>query len=99
MAVEAQLVTRQEARSLGVQAVLAAARSRHVAIAVEEREALAVLEDAGRIAGARGGREDIPAVLDADRFVRRRFVLHAEARTPVAGRAPARASRSRYTRR
>src|SRR6185437_12899458 len=80
LAVQAQLVAREEARALVVEAVLAAARARHVAEAVEEREALAVLEDPDRVALARGGGEHVPAIADADRFLERRDVLHAAAR-------------------
>jgi hypothetical protein len=89
LAVQAQLVARQEASALVIEAVLAAAGPRDVAIAVEERKALAVLEHAGRIPRARRGGEDVPAVLDADRFVGRRLVLHAAGRTPVGDVIPA----------
>src|SRR5205823_3245630 len=89
-ALEAQLVAREEACPLVVEAMLAAAHARGVAETVEEREALAMLEHTRRLARARRGREDVPTVLDADGLFGKLDRLHAAAArgsAPCAGAA------------
>ena len=87
---EPHLVAREEARALVVEAMLAASHARDVAEAVEEDEALAVLEHSCGVARARGGREHVPAILDADRLVGKLDRLHAAAARTGAARACAR---------
>ena len=79
LAVEPHLVAREEARALVVEAMLAASHARDVAEAVEEDEALAVLEHPCGVARACGCREHVPAILDADRLVGKLDRLHAAA--------------------
>src|SRR6185312_7876350 len=93
---EAQLVSREEARALVIDAVLPGAGARHVPEAVEEGEGVAMLQHAPRVAGARGGGEHIPLVADADRFLERDRILHALALRGRLVLAP-RARSRRYT--
>ena len=84
---QAQLEARQKTRSGVVEALLALPDRVDVAVAIEHREGVAVLEDARAIVDPRGGREHVEAVTDPDDVVHGRRQAQRRASTRSMSRA------------
>ena len=67
--VQAQPEAREIARSFVIQALLARAERPDVAVEIEQREGIVVLEHRAALAGARRGRQDVELILDLNEIV------------------------------